>query len=146
MNRDIERSSPEHYLEEPTLADRIVRRMGLSSSAGSVFAPPVEAHDRTVIPAARVYFSYGAGMGPELAGRTVDRPHEGRIAPALSSGGGGGGVGIARPAGYIEIGRDGTRYVPSTRDWRGTLAMGAGIAMALCLLRPPWAGRRRDGT
>jgi uncharacterized spore protein YtfJ len=118
-----------------TLAERVVRQMGLSASAQAVFGSPVTAHGRTVIPVARVYFMYGAGMGPELAGRSVERPPEGRLAPALSSGGGGGGMGIARPAGYIEMGPEGTRFVPATRDWRGTLALAAFVAAVLALLR-----------
>lgn len=118
-----------------TLAERVVRQVALSASAQAVFGPPVTAHGRTVIPVARVYFVYGAGMGPELAGRSVERPPEGRLAPALSSGGGGGGMGIARPAGYIELGPEGTRFVPATRDWKSMLALAALVAAVLALLR-----------
>jgi uncharacterized spore protein YtfJ len=118
-----------------SLVERVVRQMGLSASVQAVFGPPVEAHGRTVIPVARVYFLYGAGLGPELAGRTVERPPDGRLAPALSSGGGGGGMGIARPAGYIEMGPEGTRFVPATRDWKGMLALVALAGLGLALLR-----------
>lgn len=117
------------------LVERVVRQLALSASAEAVFGQPVEAHGRTVIPVARVYFLYGAGTGPELAGRTVERPPDGRLTPALSSGGGGGGMGIARPAGYIEIGPEGTRFVPATRDWKGTLALAALVGLGLALLR-----------
>ncbi len=118
-----------------TLVERVVRQMGLSASAQAVFGSPVTAHGHTVIPVARVYFLYGAGLGPELAGRSVERPPDGRLTPALSSGGGGGGMGIARPAGYIEIGPAGTRFVPATRDWKGILALAALVGLVLSLLR-----------
>ena len=144
----MEQHSPRTDLEQPRpepagMIERIVRQVGVTTSAETVFGRPVEAHGHTVVPVARVYFAYGGGSGPELAGRVVERPPDGRVAPALSSGGGGGGLGVARPAGYIEIGPGGTRFVPATRDWRGTLAVVAGIVLTLVLLRPPrW--RRKD--
>jgi uncharacterized spore protein YtfJ len=144
MNREIEQADGGRRPESTSLAERIVRQVGVTSSVGSVYGEPVDAHGHTVIPVARVYFMYGAGMGPELGGRMVDRPPDGRVAPSLSSGGGGGGLGIARPAGYIEIGPEGTRFVPATRDWRGTLAVALTIALTLLVLRPPWPiGRGR---
>ena len=124
-----------------SLVERIVRFVAATSSVESVFGQPVEAHGRTVIPVARVYFTYGAGTGPELGGRSVERLPEGQVAPALTSGGGGGGLGIARPAGFIEIAPEGSRFVPATRDWRGTLAVAVTIAATLFLLRPPWTAR-----
>ena len=126
------------------MIERIVRQVGVTSSAETVFGRPVEAHGHTVVPVARVYFAYGGGSGPELAGRVVERQPDGRVAPALSSGGGGGGLGIARPAGYIEIGPGGTRFVPVTQDWRGSLALVAGIALTLVLLRPPRRRRKES--
>lgn len=124
-----------------TLVERVVRQLGFSTSVAAVFGQPVAAHGRTVIPVARVYFLYGAGTGPELAGRTVERAPEGRLTPALSSGGGGGGMGIARPAGYIEMGPEGTRFVPATRDWKGTLVLAALVGLGLALLRWPRESR-----
>jgi uncharacterized spore protein YtfJ len=127
-----------------SLVERVVRQLGFSTSVAAVFGQPVEAHGRTVIPVARVYFLYGAGAGPELAGRPVERPPDGRLTPALSSGGGGGGVGVARPAGYIEIGPEGTRFVPVTRDWKGVLALAALAGLGLALLRG-WPDRGARG-
>lgn len=125
-----------------SLVERIVRQIAATASAHSVFGEPVEGHGRTVIPVARLYFTYGAGTGPEIAGRMVERPPDGQVAPALTSGGGGGGIGIARPAGFIEIAPDGARFVPARRDWRGTLAMGTAVGLVLFGLRAPW---RRSG-
>ncbi len=118
-----------------SLIERIVRQVGLTSSAETVFGRPVEAHGYTVIPVARVYFAYGGGSGPEIAGRVVERQPEGRVAPSLSSGGGGGGMGLARASGYIEISPAGTRFVPVTADWRRPLAVAGAIAAALLLRR-----------
>lgn len=121
-----------------SLLERVARQVGRGSSTEAVFGAPVEAHGYTVIPVARVSFLYGAGSGPELAGRVVERPPEGRIAPALVSGEGGGGIGRARAVGYIEMSERGTRYVAATSDWRRPLIIAAGIAAALFVRR---AGR-----
>ena len=118
-----------------SLVERIVRQVGLTSTAQTVYGEPVHAHGHTVIPVARVYFAYGGGAGPELAGRLVDRAPDGRVAPALTSGGGAGGLGIARPAGYIEISERGTRVVPVTRAWVRPAAVLGAVVLGL-LLRP----------
>lgn len=124
--------------EHASLIERIVRQVGITSSTETVFGRPVEAHGHTIIPVARVYFAYGGGSGPELAGRMVERRPDGRVAPALSSGGGGGGLGVARPAGYIEISPAGSRFVPVTTDWWRTVAIAGAIGLGLLLRR----GRR----
>lgn len=124
-----------------SLIERIVRQVGITSSAETVFGRPVEAQGHTVIPVARVAFAYGGGTGPEIAGRMVERQPDGRVAPTLSSGGGGGGIGIARPVGYIELSPTGTRFVPVTRGWRGPLAAAVAVALTVAALRAPW--RRR---
>ncbi len=108
-----------------------------------MFGEPVGNATYTVVPVARVYFMYGAGTGPELAGRMVERPSEGRITPALTSGGGAGGLGIARPAGHIEIGPSGTRFVPAGRDWRRLLTIAGAVWATVLLFRLPLGGRRR---
>ena len=140
MDRDVRRLPvAQGAFAGESLAERIVRQVGISSSAETVFGQSVEAHGYTVIPVARVYFAYGGGSGPELAARVVERPPEGRVAPALSSGGGGGGIGFARPAGYIEIGPGGTRFVPVTRDWLRPVALIAAAVIAGLLRRAPRA-------
>jgi uncharacterized spore protein YtfJ len=120
-----------------SLVERIVRQVGLTSTAETVYGEPVHAHGHTVIPVARVYFAYGGGAGPELGGRLVDRAPDGRVAPALTSGGGAGGLGIARPAGYIEMSERGTRFVPVARDWRRPLVVAGALlgGLSVWLLR-----------
>ena len=114
--------------------ERLLRQAGLASSSHeTVYAPAIEAHDHTVIPTARVWYAFGAGSGPELAGRIVERRPDGRVAPSLSSGGGGGGLAFARPAGYIEISSAGTRFVPVRRDWRGMATVVAVVVAAVAL-------------
>ncbi len=125
-----------------SLVDRVIHQFSLSSSAQSVFGSPVSAHNRTVIPVARVYFAYGGGTGPEVGGRHIDRVAEPDPQPALTSGGGAGGIGFARPAGYIEISEEGSRFVPVAREWRRTAVLAAGALAALLVLRLP-AGRRK---
>jgi uncharacterized spore protein YtfJ len=144
MNGNGERAAVDRATAGATaLIERVVRQVALTASAEAVFGRPVEAHGRTVIPVAKVYFAYGGGAGPELAGRTVERQPDGRVVPALSSGGGGGGVGVARPAGYIELSAAGTRFVPVLHDWRRTLALAGAVAVAVLLLRLP-ARRQPD--
>lgn len=139
---DVPEQEP-HGPEASAMIERIVHQVGVSSSAETVFGRPVEAHGYTVIPVARVYFAYGGGSGPELAARSVERQPDGRVAPALTSGGGGGGLGIARPAGYIEVSGAGTRFVPAVRDWRGRLALAVVVGVALALLPDSLGALRR---
>lgn len=138
MSHPVLIDAPEHVSATGSLVERIVRHIASTASAHSVFGAPIERHGRTVIPVARLYYTYGAGTGPEIAGRTVERQPDGQVAPALTSGGGGGGIGFARPAGFIEVSEDGSRFVPARRDWRGTLALGGAVALALLALRAPW--------
>jgi uncharacterized spore protein YtfJ len=119
----------------PSLIERIVRQMGVTSSAQTVYGTPVEAHGHTVIPVARVYFGYGGGAGPELAGRQGERQADGRGLPAITSGGGAGGLGIARPAGYIEISPSGTRFVPAGRDWKRPLVLACAAVLGILAIR-----------
>lgn len=88
--------------EEPTSAENLVtrlsERLAATANAKNVYGEPIHAHNRTVIPVAKVGYGVGAGSG----GRTGRDPGSG--------GGGGGGVG-ARPVGYIEITDERTRYV-----------------------------------
>jgi uncharacterized spore protein YtfJ len=63
------------------------------------YGKPVKAGDRTVIPVARVFSAGGFGYG--AGGDTPDNSGEG---------GGGGGVLDARPIGFIEVGKGGSRF------------------------------------
>lgn len=95
-------TTPLNTQEEPTRAENLVtklsERFAATANAKNVYAEPINAHNRTVIPVAKVGYGLGAGSG----GR--------RGQEAGTGGGGGGGVGV-RPAGYIEITDERTRYV-----------------------------------
>jgi Sporulation protein YtfJ (Spore_YtfJ) len=88
---------------EPTRAEDVVmrlsERLAITASARTVYGEPVHAYERTIIPVAK----FGYGLGATSGGRNGE-----------NVGGGGGGVG-AKPAGYIEITDQGTRYVAISR-------------------------------
>ena len=117
------------------LTARIIRQLGWNASAHAVYGEPVRTEHCTVIPVARVFYLLGAGTGPELAGRSVEHPAETAVRPALSSGGGGGGIGVAQPAGHIEIGPGGTRFVPARRDWTSLTGLSAVALLSVIALR-----------
>lgn len=79
-----------------SLIARISEKLSATANARNVYGEPIESHNRTVVPVARVGYGVGAGAG--------GREGEG------SGGGGGGGVG-AKPVGYIEITDQRTRFV-----------------------------------
>ena len=66
-------------------------------SVKTVFGDPVSAGERTVIPAARVRYRFGAGGGRQEGGE--------------GHGGGGGAWISATPCGMIEVAQDGARYI-----------------------------------
>jgi uncharacterized spore protein YtfJ len=70
-----------------SVAERLAERLGLSASAKTVFAEPVQREGVTVIPVARVRYGFGGGGGGSEEGQ----------------GNGGGGMVQAFPLGYIEI-------------------------------------------
>jgi uncharacterized spore protein YtfJ len=70
-----------------SVAERLAERLGMSASAKTVFAEPVEREGVTVIPVARVRYGFGGGGGGSEEGQ----------------GNGGGGMVQAFPLGYIEL-------------------------------------------
>lgn len=86
--------------DEPFLRtlERLSNQLGARADARAVFANPVTKDGVTVIPVARVFGGFGAGMTP---GARNARPG--------GLGGGGGGFN-AQPVGFIEIDRDGARF------------------------------------
>jgi uncharacterized spore protein YtfJ len=72
-----------------------IERVTEAASVRRVFGEPITAHDRTVIPMARVRAIFGFGGGGGLDGE------------ASGSGGGGGGSLAATPVGAIELNADG---------------------------------------
>jgi uncharacterized spore protein YtfJ len=86
-----------------------------------VFGEPVRTGERTIIPLAHVSYGFGAGTGPKSEGG--------------EPGGGGGGV-RAKPAGFIDIGPEGVRFVPAHDAGRLLSILAAGLAIGW------WLGAR----
>jgi len=91
-------------------------RLGASASVKSVYGEPVTVGDRTVVPVAKVYYSFGAGGGSRR------QEQEG-------SGGGGGGMAVGWPSGALEVTPAGTRFI-GMHDARVLgVAMAAGFVL-----------------
>ena len=87
-----------------------------SATVRNVYGEPVVVGDRTVLPVAKVFYSFGGGGGK---GRTEQE----------GSGGGGGGMVRAWPAGALEVTPQGTRFV-GFHDFKLLgLALAAGFAL-----------------
>jgi len=110
---------------EPTRAEDIVVRLSeklaVTANARMVYGEPVQAHECTIIPVARL----GYGLGASSGGREGDK---------VGGGGGGGGM-RAKPAGYIEITNQGTRYVDFSSPRELLIAVAAGIAAGYLFAR-----------
>ena len=97
------------------------------ASVKAIYGEPISAHDKTIIPVARIMYGYGAGAG---AG------HMGETSPHGEGGGGGGGV-RAVPIGVIEVSAQQTRFVPISDRKKLSAAVLAGTVLGL------WMGWRR---
>jgi uncharacterized spore protein YtfJ len=110
---------------EPTRAEDVVLRLSeklaATANARTVYGEPVQAHERTIIPVA----AFGYGLGATSGGREGDK---------VGGGSGGGGVG-AKPAGYIEITNQGTRYVAFSTPRQLLIAVAAGMAAGYLIAR-----------
>jgi uncharacterized spore protein YtfJ len=93
----------------------------------AIYGEPISAHEKTIIPVAKITYGYGAGAGTGGVGDTSAR----------GEGGGGGGGVRAVPVGVIEVSKQQTRFVPITdrRKLTGALLVGIGFGM--------WLGWRR---
>ena len=93
----------------------------------AIYGEPISAHEKTIIPVAKIMYGYGAGAGNGNLGGTTTR----------GEGGGGGGGVRAVPVGVIEVSSQQTRFVPVTdrRKLAGALLAGIGFGM--------WLGWRR---
>lgn len=85
-------------MDTQELLRNLSERLGQSASVKSVYGEPVTAGDRTVVPVAKVFYSFGGGGGR----RRVEQD---------GSGGGGGGMVAASPAGALEVTPGGTRFI-----------------------------------
>jgi uncharacterized spore protein YtfJ len=110
-----------------SIRSAFTERMG----AHVAYGEPVVADGVTVIPVARVIMGFGGGGG------VGDTQHDGET-PSGGVGGGAGGGGMVQPLGFIEVTRDGARWValepPASEVALRTLAIAAVVL--------PFGGRR----
>jgi uncharacterized spore protein YtfJ len=107
-----------------------------SLSIRHVYGEPVHQGDTTVIPVAKVVYGFGAGGGQRpghAPTKAVDgSPMAPAARPEAQGAGGGGGVRMT-PAGALEIGPDGTRFV-HVHPLTPLLGAGAlGCVIGLCI-------------
>jgi len=74
------------------------------ASVKTLYGEPISAHEKTIIPVAKIIFAYGAGAGSGGVGENSTK----------GEGGGGGGGVRAIPVGVIEVSTGQTRFVPIT--------------------------------
>ena len=94
-------------------------RLGASANARSVYGDPIETHDRTILPVAKIQYGFGGGIGSESG----------------KEGSGGGGAVRARAVGVIEIDSRGTRFVPIIDATALAMCLGTGLMIGLMLRR-----------
>jgi uncharacterized spore protein YtfJ len=106
-----------------TLSDRA----GATATVKNVYGEPITFGNRTVIPAARVRYGFGAGGGEE---RGHKEGKGGEEKGHKEGHGGGGGVGVvASPCGAIEITAEGTRFIEFHPNQTIALAIAAGFLL-----------------
>jgi uncharacterized spore protein YtfJ len=109
----------------PTRAETVLQtlsdKLAVTARASNVYGEPVHAFDRTIVPVAKVGYGFGASSG----GQDGDK---------VGGGGGGGAVG-AKPAGYIEITLEGTRFVAFSTVPKIVAAALAGLTAGYMLAR-----------
>jgi uncharacterized spore protein YtfJ len=101
-----------------------------------VYGEPIQRGDTTVIPVAQVMFGFGAGGGEGRRRRSNGTPSDDAREPEGQGSGGGGGLRMA-PAGALEVGPRGTRFVPFLRIEPLLGAAAVGLALGWLI------GRRR---
>ena len=97
------------------------------ASVKAIYGEPISAHEKTIIPVAKIIYGYGAGAGTGGVGEKNTR----------GEGGGGGGGVRAIPVGVIEVSNQPTRFVPITDRRKLAGAVIAGISLGI------WLGWRR---
>ena len=97
----------------------LFRSLVNQAGAKTIYADPISSEGRTIVPVARVRCGFGGGSGKK--------------ARQDGEGGGGGGGFVSKPAGFIEISAQGTRFVPIVDRWDMALAVGAGACLGLLL-------------
>jgi len=97
------------------------------ASVKAIYGEPISAHEKTIIPVAKIMYGYGAGAGTGGVGEKN-----------RGEGGGGGGGVRAVPIGVIEVSKHETRFVPITDRKKVSAAVLAGMAIGMF-----WRWRRR---
>lgn len=97
------------------------------ASVKAIYGEAISAHEKTIIPVAKIMYAYGAGAGTGGLGEKNTR----------GEGGGGGGGARAVPVGVIEVSNQQTRFVPITDRKKLTGAVLAGVGLGI------WLGWRR---
>ena len=99
-----------------------------------VYGEPIQRGDTTVIPVAQVMYGFGAGGGEGRRRRGNGTPSDDARGPEGQGSGGGGGLRMT-PAGALELGPRGTRFVPF-RQIQPLLGAGAvGLLLGLLIAR-----------
>lgn len=98
------------------------------ASVKAIYGEPISAHEKTIIPVAKITYGFGAGAGTGGLGEKSTR----------GEGGGGGGGVRAVPVGVVEISKQQTRFVPITDRRKLSAAVLAGMFVGAL-----WAWRRR---
>lgn len=93
----------------------------------AIYGEPISAHEKTIIPVAKIMYGYGAGAGTGGVGEKNTR----------GEGGGGGGGVRAVPVGVIEVSNQQTRFVPISDKRKLAGAVLAGISFGIL-----WGWRR----
>ena len=112
-----------------TLLQSLKESILSQANVKAIYGEPIAAHDKAVIPVAKIIYVYGAGAGTGGVGDTSAR----------GEGGGGGGGVRAVPVGVIEVSDQQTRFVPITDRKRLAGAVLAGIGLGMLL---GWRRRR----
>lgn len=114
--REAQRAGPaEQFLER--LAERVGGRAGVET----VFGPPIQSGELTVIPVARIRWGVGGGGGASEK-------------DGASGSGGGGGL-AADPVGYLEVGPGGATFRHVGRPWANPGYLLAAAIGAAVLIR-----------
>jgi uncharacterized spore protein YtfJ len=108
----------------------LAERIGVHLGASQVFGTPVEREGVTVVPVSRIGFGFGGGSGSDPSKQ--------------QSGEGGGGAGTSACIGYIELTDGRSRFVPVVHPARMMAMVCATTLIALSLM-PPRIARRRRG-
>ncbi len=107
----------------PEMLRSLSDRLAGTAHVQNVFGEAIVLGEKTIIPVARVGYGLGAGAG-------------GKAVPGEASGGGGGGGVGAVPAGVLEIGPQGTRFIAFPGPWRWAVAaLAAGLVAGFFLAR-----------